>query len=76
MQAMGLANLQSNRVANTPLSSRRVSPRNPLGSLSANVGGPSGFAGYGMSAGLKVSNPSPSGGGYVRPVTRSRGGHP
>jgi E3 ubiquitin-protein ligase CCNP1IP1 len=57
-QGISLANRQPSHVANTPVLSRRVSPREPLASLSGNIGNPSGFAGYGMSAGLKVSNPA------------------
>jgi E3 ubiquitin-protein ligase CCNP1IP1 len=53
----------------------RVSPRQPLANLNGNSPGP-GFAGYGMSAGLKVSNPAGSGAnGFSRPVVRSRGIH-
>lgn len=51
----------------------RVSPRQPLASLNGNSPGP-GFSGYGMSAGMKVSNPAGSGAnGFSRPVIRSRG---
>jgi len=68
--------VQSNHVSNTPRSYRRISPRDPLGGLSGNAGNSSGFAGYGMSAGLKVSNLSGAGtGGFIRPAARSRGEH-
>jgi E3 ubiquitin-protein ligase CCNP1IP1 len=71
----GFANLHSIGVARTPmLSSQRISPRQPLANLSGNNAGPTGFAGYGMSAGLKVSNPTGAAAqGLARPVMRSRG---
>jgi len=49
---VGMINLQANN--NTP--THRVNPtgRSPLANLSGNIG----FAGYGMSAGLKISNPT------------------
>lgn len=74
---MGLANLQNGRTASAPLSQQRETPaRQPLTSLSPNGAGSYTFAGYGMSAGVKVSHPvaaaqSNSLGG--RPTVRSRG---
>ncbi|KAK0119551.1 hypothetical protein ONS95_010991 [Cadophora gregata] len=72
MLGLGLG-LQSNAVSATPQTQSRVSPRQPLGSINGNNPGLSGFAGYGMSAGLKVSNPTgPTTNGLPRPVMRSR----
>ncbi|KAJ5042422.1 uncharacterized protein L3040_004971 [Drepanopeziza brunnea f. sp. 'multigermtubi'] len=51
----------------------RLSPRQPLGNLNGNT---SGFTGYGMSAGLKVSNPTGGRAGVMgRPVIGSRVAH-
>jgi E3 ubiquitin-protein ligase CCNP1IP1 len=70
---IGLANLPGNGLPAALMLQRRVSPRQPLASLNGNSPGP-GFAGYGMSAGLKVSNPAESGAnGLSRPVLQSRG---
>jgi E3 ubiquitin-protein ligase CCNP1IP1 len=70
---IGLANQQQNRFTGTPMP-QRPSPRQPLAGLSVNTGGPSGFTGYGMSAGLKVSNPAgPGNGEHGRTVMRPRG---
>jgi E3 ubiquitin-protein ligase CCNP1IP1 len=71
----GFATLHSTGIARTPmLPPQRISPRQPLTNLSGNNAGPAGFAGYGMSAGLKVSNPTGAGAhGQSRPVMRSRG---
>ena len=71
----GFVNLHSTGIARTPmLPPQRTSPRQPLANLSGNNAGPTGFAGYGMSAGLKVSNPTGAGiHGLARPVMRSRG---
>ncbi|PVH80378.1 hypothetical protein DL98DRAFT_459741 [Cadophora sp. DSE1049] len=66
--------LQSNGVSATPQTQSRVSPRQPLGNINGNNPGLSGFAGYGMSAGFKVSNPTGAAtSGLPRPVMRSRG---
>ena len=71
---MGLANLQSNAVAGTPMQQQRPSPRQPFAALNNNTVSGTGFAGYGMSAGLKVSNPAgTNSNGFARPVVRSRG---
>jgi E3 ubiquitin-protein ligase CCNP1IP1 len=52
----------------------RTTPRQPLASLNSNSISPSGFVGYGMSAGLKVSNPAATiMNGLGRPVVRARG---
>ncbi|PBP21865.1 hypothetical protein BUE80_DR007313 [Diplocarpon rosae] len=65
--------LQSNSVSATPQPLNRTSPRQPLANLNGNSPRLSGFSGYGMSAGLKVSNPTGSVvNGMVRPVMRSR----
>jgi E3 ubiquitin-protein ligase CCNP1IP1 len=71
----GFATLHSTGIARTPmLPPQKISPRQPLANLSGNNSGPTGFAGYGMSAGLKVSNPTGAGThGLARPVMRSRG---
>jgi len=70
---IGVSNLQQSPVTSTPMP-QRPSPRQPLAGLSVNTGGPSGFAGYGMSAGLKVSNPTGTRNGeHARAVMRSRG---
>ncbi|TVY81257.1 E3 ubiquitin-protein ligase CCNB1IP1 [Lachnellula suecica] len=72
---VGPSNMQFHGVAGTPLSQKRPSPRQPLANLSNNGGGSSGFAGYGMSAGMKVSNlPRTQSTGGGRPVVRSRAG--
>lgn len=72
---IGLANLPGNSVPAAPMPQHRVSPRQPLANPNGNSPGP-GFAGYGMSAGLKVSNPAGSGAnGFSRPVVRSRVAH-
>ncbi|CZT07144.1 related to lactose regulatory protein [Rhynchosporium graminicola] len=75
LQGMGHG-LQHPGIAATPQSRQRVSPRIPLANINGNNPGLSSFAGYGMSAGLKVSNP----GGLVRngvatgrPVMKPRG---
>jgi hypothetical protein len=71
---MDLANLQSNGVTGTPTPQEQPSPRQPLATLNNNSISGTGFAGYGMSAGLKVSNltgTSPN--AFARPVVRSRG---
>lgn len=55
---------------------QRRSPagRQPLSNLNGNTVTGSGFAGYGMSAGLKISNPAGTvANGLERPVMRSRG---
>ncbi|PMD30578.1 hypothetical protein L207DRAFT_473535 [Hyaloscypha variabilis F] len=72
---IGQANLPGNG-APGPLGAQkaqhRASPRQPLANINGNSPG-SGFAGYGMSAGLKVSNPAGSGvNAFSRPVVRSR----
>ncbi|CAL3962740.1 unnamed protein product [Diplocarpon coronariae] len=65
--------LQNNGVSATPEPLSRTSPRQPLASLNGNSPRLSGFSGYGMSAGLKVSNPTGSVvNGMARPVMRSR----
>ena len=73
---MGVSNLQFNGISGTPIPDQRISPsgRQPLSNLNANSAVGPGFAGYGMSAGLKVSNPAGSvANGVERPVIRSRG---
>jgi E3 ubiquitin-protein ligase CCNP1IP1 len=50
---------------------KRQSPRTALASISGNGG--SAFAGYGMSAGLKVSNQMGTQNNIGRPQVRSRG---
>ncbi|TVY33995.1 E3 ubiquitin-protein ligase [Lachnellula subtilissima] len=68
---LGPSNMQFNGPIGTPMPQKRPSPRQPLVNLGANTGGGSGFAGYGMSAGMKVSNPA-SANGATRPLVRSR----
>ncbi len=69
-----MANLPGNNVLGASVPHHRVSPRQPLANLNGNSPGPTGFASYGMSAGIKVSNPTGSGGnGLTRPAVRSRG---
>lgn len=71
---VGLGSLQSNSVPGTPMPRRSPSDRPPLGSLNGNSFVGPGFSGYGMSAGLKVSNPATTtANGLVNPITRSRG---
>jgi E3 ubiquitin-protein ligase CCNP1IP1 len=64
------ANFQSNSVVGTPMLHKRQSPRTVLGNISGNG---SAFAGYGMSAGLKVSNQMGTQNNIGRPQVRSRG---
>lgn len=74
--SIGMNNLQ-HHMAGTPLplSQGRVTVtprRTPLSSLNANVGQTSGFAGYGMRAGLKVGNQGASVASECsRPIVRS-----
>ena len=72
---IGLVSLQSNGISTTPMLQQRAFPscRQPLFNLNANAATGHGFAGYGMSAGLKVSNPAGSIANVERPVIRSRG---
>jgi E3 ubiquitin-protein ligase CCNP1IP1 len=78
---MGFANLQMGRTASAPLTQRRATPaRQPLANLSPKGIGNSGFSGYGMSAGVKVSHPPAVAqgigiGGGLRGTVRSRGLH-
>lgn len=70
---IGLANFGPNGASGTPMLQRNPTGRSPLANLNANSAGP-GFTGYGMSAGLKVSNPAGSAAnGFTRPQVRSRG---
>jgi E3 ubiquitin-protein ligase CCNP1IP1 len=72
---MGLSNLQSG-MSSAPIPNQGISPsgRQALSNLNANSAAGPGFAGYGMSAGLKVSNPAGSvTNGVERPIIRSRG---
>lgn len=64
---------QMNNATETPLLGQRGIPRrSPLRNFNGN--GVNGFAGYGMSAGLKVSNPTETvADGFSRPMIRSRG---
>ncbi|RDL29719.1 Cyclin [Venustampulla echinocandica] len=73
----GIANFPPNGSSSSAqISQRRPSPRQPLGNINTNVGSGSPFAGYGMSAGLKVSNPAGiSGTSAGRPLMRSRAAH-
>ncbi|KAE9371736.1 hypothetical protein N431DRAFT_410726 [Stipitochalara longipes BDJ] len=72
---IGLTNLLGNGAPRLPeglMAQNRVSPRQPLANINGNSPG-SGFAGYGMSAGLKVSNPARSGANaFSGPAVRSR----
>lgn len=71
---MATSNTPFNAPAGTPMLQKRPSPRQPLANLGINTGGGSGFSGYGMSAGMKVSNPASTAAlGGSRPVVRSRG---
>ncbi|TVY13576.1 E3 ubiquitin-protein ligase [Lachnellula arida] len=70
---LGPSNMQFNGHMGTPMPQKRPSPRQPLANLGTNAGGGSGFAGYGMSAGMKVSNPaSAAANGATRPLVRSK----
>ncbi|RKF81579.1 putative cyclin b1 interacting protein 1 [Golovinomyces cichoracearum] len=62
----------STNVINRPTIQQQCqrSPRDPLSNLSNNNN--SGFTGYGMSAGLKVSNSTTVPSGSSRPILRSR----
>ncbi|KAL5330188.1 hypothetical protein ACEPPN_003713 [Leptodophora sp. 'Broadleaf-Isolate-01'] len=72
MQGVGLG-LQTRGISATPQTLHRVSPRLPFANVSGNNQGLSGFTGYGMSAGLKVSNPTgATKPGAARPAMRSR----
>lgn len=71
---IGLSSIHPGGVSGVPNLQYRSSPRQPLASLNTNSISPSGFAGYGMSAGLKVSNPAAAAiNGLGRPIIRSRG---
>lgn len=71
---VGLGSLQSNSVPGTPMTRRSPSDRPPLGSLNGNSSVGPGFSGYGMSAGLKVSNQATTtSNGFANPIIRSRG---
>ncbi len=73
MQRTGFG-IQPNEISSTPRLQHRVSPRQPLANLSGNNPGLSGFAGYGMSAGLKVSNPAVAANNSMgRPAIISKG---
>jgi E3 ubiquitin-protein ligase CCNP1IP1 len=52
----GLSGLETNSVSGTPMPQRSPG-RPPLTNLNGNAAIAPGFSGYGMSAGLKVSNP-------------------
>jgi E3 ubiquitin-protein ligase CCNP1IP1 len=68
---VGLANFSPNNLSTTPMLQRASTGRSPLTQLNGNN---SGFAGYGMSAGLKVSNPAGSiVNNFRKPIIRSRG---
>ncbi|KAG0652849.1 RING-type E3 ubiquitin transferase CCNB1IP1 [Hyphodiscus hymeniophilus] len=70
-----LANIQSTGISRTPIPHPNISPsdRQALSSLNPNAATGPGFAGYGLTAGLKVSNPARSPANAVeRPVIRSR----
>ncbi|CZR63206.1 related to lactose regulatory protein [Phialocephala subalpina] len=64
----GPSNLRPNSVPGLPGPQQRP----PLSGLNVNRASPRGFAGYGMSAGLKVSNPAGAAPGEPRPWMSSR----
>ncbi|KAG9245058.1 cyclin B1 interacting protein-like protein 1 [Calycina marina] len=65
---VGLPNISMH--STTPVHRNNATCRSPLANINGNIG----FAGYGMSAGLKVSNPNDVGSTVLpRPVGRSRG---
>ncbi|EPE28458.1 hypothetical protein GLAREA_09579 [Glarea lozoyensis ATCC 20868] len=68
-----VANFQPSPVVQTPMLHKRQSPRTALASISGNGG--SAFAGYGMSAGLKMSNQMGTQKNIGRPQVRSRVAH-
>ncbi|KAH8678619.1 hypothetical protein BGZ60DRAFT_428455 [Tricladium varicosporioides] len=69
-------NFQSNNPPATPMPQLRPSPRAPLASLNNGHASAPPFAGYGMSAGLKVSNPTGATPiGIQRPQMRLRAAH-
>ncbi|KAF4633541.1 hypothetical protein G7Y89_g4578 [Cudoniella acicularis] len=69
-------NFQSINPIGTPMQQSGPSPRAPLSSINNNVSNGAQFANYGMSAGLKVSNPtSAAANGAQRPLIRSRVAH-
>ena len=71
---IGLPGLHLNSVSGTPVPRRSPSGRVPLTNLNSNGSVMPGFSGYGMSAGLKVSNPPTTAiDGFANPVLRSRG---
>lgn len=70
--SMGFPNPHVNSVSRGSTHLPRASPRQGLAPISVNSA-PTGFAGYGMSAGLKVSNPPGSVLNGSRPPNRSRG---
>lgn len=69
--SINISNQGSNTILRGHSRQTQSTPRQPLVQMSGNSG-LQGFAGYGMSAGLKVSNPPGSAGG-MRPVNRARG---
>ena len=73
---MGLASSHSTGFLSNIVPYPRISPsgRQALSTLNANVATGPGFTGYGLTAGLKVSNPAGSpANGVERPMIRSRG---
>lgn len=70
---IGVGKLLPNSLSGAATPQITSTGRSPLTSLNANIATGSGFAGYGMSAGLKVSNSAGSSvNGFARPVVRSR----
>jgi E3 ubiquitin-protein ligase CCNP1IP1 len=68
---MGVAHVESNIISGTPMPNQRTSPlgRLALSNLNANATAGHGLTGYGLTAGIKVSNPA----AIERPVRTSRG---
>lgn len=68
---IAVSNLQIPRSLGTPMQPRISPARGLFGGVRSNGSGGNGFAGYGMSAGLKVSHTPPSGAEGLRSVSRT-----
>jgi E3 ubiquitin-protein ligase CCNP1IP1 len=69
-----LPSIHTGGISGVSNSQHRSMSRQPLANLTTNSISPSGFAGYGLSAGLKVSNSAATvANGLGRPIVRSRG---
>ncbi|KFY97547.1 hypothetical protein V500_02017 [Pseudogymnoascus sp. VKM F-4518 (FW-2643)] len=65
------SNMQNSRSLSTPMQPRNSPARGLFGGVRSNGSGGNGFAGYGMSAGLKVSHTPPVGVDGMRSMSRT-----